>query len=237
MMAAGARDMLSTSIEDYIKAIYALELEHETAGTKRIAQRLGVKMASVTGMIKHLAAEGYARHTPYRGVRLTDRGRRIALDLIRRHRLIELFLARTLGLKWDQVHADAEVLEHAVSDQLIERIYEYLGFPEFDPHGAPIPGRDGTIAPSRGVTLDSLKQGEGGRIVEVSDHDPEFLRYLTQLELEIGSKIKVADRAPFSGPVTLEAARGRVAISPDACARIRVILDGAGPTRSRRKRN
>lgn len=228
--------MLSTSIGDYIKAIYALEVEHDKATTKRIGHRLGVKMASVTGMVKHLASEGYARHTPYRGVQLTEKGRRVALDLIRRHRLIELFLCKTLKLSWDQVHADAEVLEHAVSDELIERIYEFLGCPAFDPHGAPIPGRDGTIAPSPGVTLESLKAGQLGKIVEVSDHDPEFLRYLTQLHLQIGSRIRVVDHAPFNGPVTLESKQGRVAISPDACARIRVAVEVTASKHVRRGR-
>jgi len=137
--------MLSTSIEDYIKAIFALEAEGRPATTKKIAQRLGVKMASVTGMIKHLAAEGYVRHTPYRGALMTDKGRTVAIEMVRRHRLIELFLAQTLGLSWDEVDADAEVLEHAVSDRLIERIYDFLGRPEFAPHGSPIPGRDGSF--------------------------------------------------------------------------------------------
>ena len=114
--------MRSASIEDYIKTIYRLESDHERASTQRIAQQLGVRMASVTGMIKHLAAEGYLRHKPYYGVKLTDKGRRVALTMIRRHRLIELFLHKTLGLDWDEVHDDAEVLEHAVSDRLVERI-------------------------------------------------------------------------------------------------------------------
>ena len=217
--------MLSASIEDYIKAIYALEVEERKANTKRIAQRLGVKMASVTGMIKHLAAEGYVRHTPYRGVQLTDNGRRVALDLIRRHRLIELFLSTTLGLSWDEVDADAEVLEHAVSDRLIERIYEYLGCPEFDPHGSPIPGKDGSIPPRRGVPLDHLTEGDRGRVVEVSDRDPDFLRYLTKLNLKIGSKVRVRERAPFGGPITLELGSRRVAIGLEACARIRIDAD------------
>lgn len=134
--------MPSTSIEDYIKAIYRLESGGEAATTQHIAKRLGVRMASVTGMIKHLAAEGYLRHRPYYGVKLTEKGRRVALNVIRRHRLIETFLHQTLGLPWDEVHDDAEVLEHAVSDRLIERIYVYLGRPAFDPHGAPIPKLD-----------------------------------------------------------------------------------------------
>lgn len=220
-----AERMLSTSIEDYIKAIYALEVEDRKATTKRIALRLGVKMASVTGMVKHLAAEGYVRHIPYRGVQMTEKGRRVAFRLIRRHRLIELFLSRTLGLSWDEVDADADVLEHAVSDRLIERIYQYLGCPKFDPHGAPIPVKDGSLPPQRGVPLDQLDEGDRGRVVEVSDSDPAFLRYLTKLHLHIGSEVHVRQRAPFGGPITLRVGPGSVALGTEACSRIRVDVE------------
>lgn len=227
--------MLSRSIEDYIKAIYVLELEDQRATTKRLAQRLDVRMASVTGMIKHLAAEGYVRHKPYYGVQLTEKGRHVALDTIRRHRLIELFLCRTLGLSWDEVDADAEILEHAVSDHLIERIYEYLGAPAFDPHGAPIPAKDGSIPPQRGVRLDQLEEGDFGQVVEVSDRDPEFLRYLTMLDIEIGSKLRVAGRAPFGGPITVHVDGEEVALGPEACSHIRVAVEQR-PTSGRAKK-
>lgn len=217
--------MLSASIEDYIKTIYTLEIDESKATTKRIAQRLGVKMASVTGMIKHLAAEGYVRHQPYHGVHLSEKGRQVAVNMIRRHRLIELFLNKTVGLRWDEVDADAEVLEHAVSDHLIERIYEYLGCPEFDPHGAPIPGPDGSIPRQQGLPLDQLTEGQRGRVVEVCDRDPELLRYLTKLKLEIGSSICVRDRAPFNGPLTLELDSHTVVIGREACAGILVGLE------------
>lgn len=216
--------MLSRSIEDYIKAIHTLEGESHKATTKRIAERLAVKMASVTGMIKHLAAEGYARHTPYYGVKLTERGRRVAINMIRRHRLIELFLSTTLGLTWDEVDADAEVLEHAVSDRLIERIFEYLDRPEFDPHGAPIPAKDGSVPPRQGTPLNELREGDRGRIVEVSDRDPEVLRYLTKLRLNIGTTVTVCERAPFDGPITLRVASRSIPIGADVCKRIRVAV-------------
>jgi len=228
--------MLTASIEDYIKAVYALEHEDKKASTKKLAQRLDVRMASVTGMIKHLASEGYVRHTPYRGVHLTDRGRRIALDLVRRHRLIELFLSKTLGMTWDELHADAEVLEHAVSDSLIERIYEFLGCPEFDPHGSPIPRKDGSVAPQPGVPLDQFPVGAKGTIAEVSDHDPEFLRYLTPLRLAIRSKIQVRERAPFNGPIMLECGSQTIAIGHEAASRIRVHAERETERRSNRKR-
>ena len=214
--------MLSTSIEDYLKAIYALELEQQKATTKRVAQRLGVKMASVTGMIKHLAAEGFVRHTPYYGAKMTTKGRRIAVDMIRRHRLIETFLCQTLGLSWDEVDADAEVLEHAVSDKLIERIYEYLGRPQFDPHGSPIPAKNGSLPPPRGLPLSDLPEGTRGSIVEVSDQDPEFLRYLTKLQLGIGTQVCVGPREPFGGPVTLRRGAETISLGPDAARRIHV---------------
>lgn len=227
--------MLSTSIEDYVKIIYELELEDEKATTKRIAQRLGVKMASVTGMVKHLAAEGYIRHTPYYGAKMSEKGRRVAVDLIRRHRLMETFLCQTLGLSWDEVDADAEVLEHAVSDKLIERIYEFLGRPEFDPHGSPIPRRDGSVPPTRGRPLADLPTGSRGAVVEVSDQDPEFLRYLTGLGLQIGSEIRVGEYAPFGGPITLELDAATVAIGPEAAKRIRVAVTGQPAARKRSK--
>ena len=230
--------MLSASIEDYIKVIYTLESEHAKATTKEIADRLGVKMASVTGMVKHLAEEGYVRHTLYRGVHLTPKGRAVALGMIRRHRLIESFLSRTLGLSWDEVHADAERLEHVVSDYLVERIFEVLGRPEFDPHGSPIPAGDGTIAPSRGIRLDEMGQGARGEVVEVSDRDPEFLRYLTELGLRIGSEIEIRDRAPFNGPITLALGERTIAIGHEAGSRIRVavaVADVVAPRKTRRK--
>lgn len=226
--------MLSASIEDYIKTIHSLELEEQKASTKRVAQRLGVKMASVTGMVKHLASEGYLRHTPYYGVKLTEKGRRVAVDLIRRHRVIELFLSRTLGMSWDELHDDAEILEHAVSDRLVERMYEYLGCPEFDPHGSPIPAKNGSLPPQQGVPLSELAVGQRGRIVEVSDREPEFLRYLTSLNLKIGSELAVKSRAPFGGPISLDVGGQPVAVGPEAGARIRVLAIEKRPTRSNR---
>ena len=228
--------MLSRSIEDYIKAIYALEIEVQKAGTKQIAQRLGVKMASVTGMIKHLAAEGYVKHTPYYGVQLSARGQSVALGLIRRHRLIELFLTRTLDLPWDEVHNDAEVLEHVVSDRLVERMHEVLGFPEFDPHGSPIPRKDGSVVPRQGICLDQLQTDQRGHIVEVEDRDPEFLRYMTGLKLSIGSAVRVRERAPFNGPITLTVGSRTIAIGHEAGARIRVGVDEPISHKRRRKK-
>ena len=226
--------MPSISIEDYIKTIFMLEREHQRASTQRIAQHLDVKMASVTGMVKHLAAEGYVSHVPYKGVRLTRKGSGVALGMLRRHRLIELFLAKALDLPWEELHADAEALEHVVSDKLIERIFEYLGRPQFDPHGHIIPDKDGNLPPLRGVTLDQAEPGTQGKVVEVSDRDPEFLRYLTNLELTIGSKVRVKARAPFGGPIMLDIDGTTVAIGADAARRIRV--DAKKPVRRPKRR-
>lgn len=216
------KPVLSASIEDYIKVVYSLHARGERASTKRIAQSLGVKMASVTGMIKHLAAEGFLRHTPYRGVELTARGRDVAVRMIRRHRLIEQFLVQVLGLGWDEVDADAEVLEHVMSDRLIERIYEVLDEPEFDPHGSPIPGRDGKITPIKTIQMIALDVGEQATVLQVSGHEPEFLRYLTKLGIKIGSKVRLVDRSPFDGPLTLRVGRRRVVLGHEAAGRIMV---------------
>jgi DtxR family Mn-dependent transcriptional regulator len=224
----------SRSIEDYIKAIYAIEAEHRRASTKRIADRLGVKMASVTGMIKHLAAEGYVQHKPYHGVVLTARGREVAVSMIRRHRVIEMFLSQTLGLSWDEVDADAEVLEHAVSDKLIERIYDFLNRPDFDPHGSPIPRGDGSFPQLRAVPLSQLKEGQVGSIVQVCDRDPAFLRYLTKLNIKIGSKIRVVSRSPIDNVMQLKIGRSTAALGPDAASRIRVEPERR-PGKSRKK--
>jgi len=226
--------MPSTSIEDYIKTIYTLESNGEKPTTKRIAAQMGVKMASVTAMVKHLAAEGYLRHRPYYGVFLREKGRRVALSTLRRHRLIELFLVKTLGVTWDEVHDDAEVLEHAISDRLIERIHEFLDQPEFDPHGSPIPTKDGTIRKLDGVKLNELPTGAKGRILQVSDTDDEFLRYLTSVGLAVGTNFTLVHREPFGGPLALKVASTTLSLGPQAAERI--LVAPTGSSRDQRKR-
>ena len=215
--------MPSTSTEDYIKVVHSLEAEHQRASTQRIAARLGITMASVTGMVKHLAADGYLTHTPYRGVNLTARGRAEALKILRRHRLIEAFLAQTLGLTWDELHADAEALEHVVSDRLIERIDEYLGRPEFDPHGSPIPAKGQRTPPAHGIPLDEIDPGGRYRVVEVADRDPAFLRYLTDLHIRLGSTLTVQPEPAAPGHLTVRAARRSAVLSQEAAHHIRVL--------------
>jgi DtxR family Mn-dependent transcriptional regulator len=196
--------MNSASVEDYLKTILDLASEQAAASTSAIANRLGVAAASVTGMLKRLSERGLVEHVPYYGARLTDDGRAEAVRLVRRHRLIELFLVRMLGYAWDRVHEEAERLEHAVSDELIERIAVVLGQPATDPHGAPIPGPDRPYHEPTLPSLDELSAGERAVLREVPDRDPEVLRYLATLKLFPGTKIRLIDRAPANGPLRVE---------------------------------
>ena len=214
--------MLRTSVQDYIKAIYELEVSQGQPTTKALAELLGVQMASVTGMVKHLAGEGFLKHRPYRGFKLTKKGRDLALRMLRRHRLLELFLVQTLGLGWDEVHADAEQMEHAVSDALIEHIYEYLGHPQFDPHGAPIPDKDGKVATRSGISIAQLKAGDDGTVTEVEDKDPAFLRFVSSLGIKIGSSVEVIGKEPYGGPVRLRLGKRSIVMGAEAAARVRI---------------
>ena len=214
--------MLRTSVQDYIKAIYELEDAQKRPATKALADLLGVQMASVTGMVKYLAAEGFLRHVPYRGCKLTPKGRDLALRMLRRHRLIELFLVQTLGLGWDEVHSDAEQMEHAVSDALIERMDEYLGHPQFDPHGSPIPGVDGKVVDRRGVSIAELKAGDDGTVIEVEDKDPDFLRFVSSLGIRIGTTLQVIRKEPYGGPVRLRLGKRNIVMGTEAATRVRI---------------
>ncbi len=214
--------MLHTSVQDYIKTIYELEAAKKRPATKALADLLGVQMASVTGMVKYLASEGFLKYVRYRGVKLMPKGRELALRMLRRHRLIELFLAQTLRLGWDEVHADAEQMEHAVSDALIERIDEYLGHPQFDPHGAPIPGVDGKVVARRSVSIAQLKAGDDGTVIEVDDKDPDFLRFVSSLGIRIGSTVEVIGKEPYGGPVRLRLGKRNIVMGTEAAARVRI---------------
>lgn len=196
-------------VEDYLKTIYEIERVTGAAATTDIATRLAVAPASVSGMIRRLSGQGLLEHEKYRGVRLTEEGRRVALGTIRRHRIIELYLVEKLGFSWDRVHDEAEQLEHAASDELIDRMAASLGEPTVDPHGAPIPTREGEIDEGDNVPLTDLRPGEVGRIVRVSDDDPALLRYLDELGLTPGAVVTVRDVAPFAGPITLRVDGGR----------------------------
>src|SRR5437868_12952120 len=171
----------SSAVEDYAKAIYALEQRTDgTVSTNALADRLGVTPASASGMVRKLCELGYVTHAPYKGVELTDAGRRIALEVLRHHRLLELYLAESLGVPWDRVHDEAEILEHHISEELEELIAAKLGDPTHDPHGDPIPTRELTIQEALTDALDALPVGASGRFVRISDSDPEMLRYLAE---------------------------------------------------------
>jgi len=194
---------LTAAIEDYLKTIYSLDLDGGAVSTNALAERLDVRPASVSGMLKRLAAMELVQHERYRGVRLTDKGRLVALEVIRHHRLLELFLVESLGMSWDQVHAEADVLEHHLSEQLEELIAAKLGHPTIDPHGDPIPSRELDIADGESRDLYSLDVGEHGTFVRVSDSDPAMLRYLTAQGIAPGAVLQVTDRQPFDGPISI----------------------------------
>jgi len=194
---------LSGPVEDYLKAIYELELVGAPASTNDIADRLAISPASVSGMVRRLADQGLITHEPYRGVRLTDDGRRAALRTLRRHRILECYLTEVLGYPWDRVHAEAERLEHAASEELVELMASALGDPAQDPHGAPIPTRDGRVEEPTLATLAETAVGEQVRVRRVHDKEPARLRYLAELGIRPGSLMRILDKAPFEGPITV----------------------------------
>jgi DtxR family Mn-dependent transcriptional regulator len=204
MNAAVQHESLTRSVEDYLKAIYRLTPEGRTAGTSEIANLLELAPASVSGMVKRLSEHGLLEHVPYKGVQLTEEGRRAALRTIRRHRLIEAYLVAFLGYTWDTVHDEAERLEHAVSDQLVERMASVLGHPSVDPHGDPIPDVDGAIHEPASTPLSELPEGIPVELRRVDESEPERLRYIASIGLQPGARVLVVDRQPFDGPITIE---------------------------------
>ena len=209
--------------ENYAKALYELqEREPEGVGTTAVAQRLGVTPASASGMLRRLADEGVVDYAPYRGARLTPEGERIALEVIRHHRLIELFLAEVLGMPWDRVHGEAEVLEHHISEELEELIAAKLGEPDLDPHGDPIPDRDLAVSSDDSVPLTELEVGEEGVFTRVSDSDASMLRYLAERSIQPGAKLSVSGCEPFGGPVVVEIGGNTHPLGPELAESMRV---------------
>ena len=215
-------DELTAPVEDYLKAIYDIELAGSAAATTDIAQRLAIAPASVSGMVRRLADQGLIAHEPYRGVRLTEAGRRAALRTLRRHRVIEAYLAGALGYPWDRVHEEAERLEHAASDELIDRMAAAIGEPTVDPHGAPIPTREGSVEEREHVTLADLEIGQRARVVRVADEDAQRLRYLAELDIVLGAEVEVTARAPFDGPITIALESGERVVGPALASQVRV---------------
>jgi DtxR family transcriptional regulator, Mn-dependent transcriptional regulator len=201
--------LLSTSVEDYLKAVFVLSRSGGIATTTDIASRLAISAPSVSGMLRRLADQGLVDHVPYRGVALTATGRDAALRVIRRHRIIETYLVERLGLGWDEVHVEAERLEHAVSDRVLERMAQALGHPEFDPHGDPIPAADGSVPVRHVRPLTQVAVGEQVRVQQVLAHDGEELRYLARVGLVPGAAISVSAQEPVAGTVHIASASGQ----------------------------
>jgi DtxR family Mn-dependent transcriptional regulator len=215
----------SLTVENYVKGIYligARSAPGTAVATGALATALGVSPGTVTGMLKTLSEADLATYTPYEGARLTPSGQRLALTVLRRHRLLELFLAETLHLPWDEVHEEAENLEHAVSERLVDRIDDFLGHPAVDPHGDPIPSADGSLRESGGSPLVQLPRGGKFRIVRVVDQDPAFLRYLTECGLDLGTEGELAENRAESGALVIMVAGRPIALGHDAAAKVLV---------------
>jgi DtxR family Mn-dependent transcriptional regulator len=194
---------VSPAVQDYAKAIYALQTRAGGASvsTNELAERMAVTPGSASGMLRKLTELGLITHEPYRGVELTDAGEKVALEVLRHHRLLELYLATSLDVPWDRVHDEAEVLEHVLSEELEELIATKLGNPTHDPHGDPIPTRDGHIEEGVTESLQALEPGDAGTFVRVSDSDPEMLRYLSERGIAPGDTLEVIEKQPFDGPL------------------------------------
>lgn len=222
-----ASPALSRSVEDYLKAIYRLSRDGLPAPTSQIAEQLAVAPASVSGMVKRLSEQGLLEHERYRGAMLTEAGRRGALKVLRRHRLIEAYLVAALGYRWDTVHDEAERLEHAVSDELVERMAAALGHPSVDPHGDPIPTADGRLEEEQCLPLADLEPGTVARIHRVRERDPEFLRHLASLGLTPGADVLMLGAEPFHGPITIQLAGERRVIGHELASTLLCTVEEA----------
>jgi len=230
MFSMTSRDLpRSAAVQDYCKELFSLESRSDSpVTTNALADRLGLTPASVSAMLNKLEKLGLVVHAPYRGARLTPDGRRVALEVIRHHRLLESFLAEALGMSWDRVHAEAEVLEHVISAELARLIDERLGHPTTDPHGDPIPTADLQLHEPVTQSLESLAAGDEGIFVRVSDADPEMLRYLAGCGISPGDGFGVRERQPFGGPLFVVFGGREHAIGGQLAAAMRVVV-AAGP--------
>ena len=195
--------MYTQAVEDYLKTIYELQAHHKTVSTTMLADHLSIAPASVTGMLKKLAEMRLVDYARYQGVTLTPTGEKIALEVVRHHRLIELYLAEALGVPWDKVHDEAEKWEHVLSEDIEERIDRFLGSPRWDPHGAPIPDKSGNIEQRPRVRLCDITHPQDVRVLEVSDHDPELLRYLGKLNIYPQTDLTILSIEPFDKSMTV----------------------------------
>ena len=216
--------MQTQAVEDYLKAIYKLAERESKVTTTQLAESLGITPASTTGMLKKLKEMNLAVYAPYKGVSLTTSGEKVALEIIRHHRLIELYLAEALDVPWDRVHDEAEKWEHVLSEDIEERIDVQLGHPKADPHGAPIPARDGTMVRPTQNRLADVKAGQKGIVTEVSDHDPTLLRFLAGLNLYPTTEFSVVDVQPFNGPVIISIGNAKHVLGREIAGHILVTL-------------
>ncbi len=207
--------MPTVSKEDYLKTIYQRIEEGEQASTSSIARTLKVSNAAATDMLKKLSLQGFVNYKKYKGVSLTAKGRKEALSLLRRHRLWELFLMKVLKLKWDEVHKEAELLEHKTSEKLIDKIDQYLNHPKFDPHGAPIPDKRGVLPKEKKfIRLDAAKENKIYTIVKVNDKDDELIRYFAEIGFKLNTKFEVKKIFNIDGTITVKNKKGQFNLSP-----------------------
>ena len=225
--ATAAVPQISDAVQDYAKAIYSLQRRlDDPVSTSALAERMHVSAASASAMVKRLESMGLASHEPYHGVKLTPAGERVALEVIRHHRLLELYLAEALGMPWDRVHEEAEKLEHSISPELSALIADKLGHPTHDPHGDPIPTADGELVEPSSRPLSELQPGERGTFVRVSDADPEMLRYLSERGIAPGDRLEVLERQPFDGPLLVRFGSGKHALGGSLVRMMRVQTAG-----------
>jgi DtxR family Mn-dependent transcriptional regulator len=224
-MAAQAE--VTEAVQDYAKAIWSLgQRDDLPVSTSALAERLDVSPASASAMVKRLESMGLVEREPYHGVELTPAGKRVALEVLRHHRLLELYLAEALGMSWDRVHEEAEVLEHAISPAVSELIAAKLGNPTHDPHGDPIPTAEGEIDERPTRSLADLAPGERGRFTRVSDSNPEMLRYLSERGIAPGDEVELVGREPFGGPLTVRAGGGEHALGEQLARAMRMVSAG-----------
>ncbi len=212
--------MLSQAAEDYLKSIYKLQEKGGKVSTGVLAEFLNVKPASVTGMIKKLESMKLIKYERYQGVTLTNAGKAIALEVIRHHRLLELYLFKALGMPWDGVHDEAEKLEHVISEDMEARMDAYLGYPTADPHGSPIPDKNGVVPKTESIPMTSLKDGQSCVVAEVNDSDSALLRHLGSFNLYPGTRFRVIEVAPFEGPFTIDVAGQQAVIGREVAKHI-----------------
>lgn len=212
--------MLSQAAEDYLKSIYKLQEKGGKVSTGVLAEFLNVKPASVTGMIKKLESMKLIKYERYQGVTLTNAGKAIALEVIRHHRLLELYLFKALGMPWDGVHDEAEKLEHVISEDMEARMDEYLGYPTADPHGSPIPDKNGVVPKTESIPMTSLQEGQSCVVAEVNDSDSALLRHLGSFNLYPGTRFRVIEVAPFEGPFTIDVAGQQAVIGREVAKHI-----------------